>query len=127
MLGVPALPWGDDAKVFGHQTLRENVALLDEELLQQINARIQPAGQTQAQGPWQRRGHAVLGFLHCHIRHPDQRDERFAKAAVDLNLNGIGVNAVDGGGANLGKHGWSLTKAGRPWQNQNAPGRPAAA
>ena len=39
MLGVPATPWGTDAKVFGHQTLRDNVALLDSELLQQINAR----------------------------------------------------------------------------------------
>jgi hypothetical protein len=44
MLGVPATPWGEDAKVFGHQTLRDNVALLDEELLQQINARIAAAG-----------------------------------------------------------------------------------
>ena len=38
MLGVPARAWGEDAKVFGHQTLRDNVALLDDELLQQINA-----------------------------------------------------------------------------------------
>ena len=44
MLGVPATPWGEDAKVFGHQTLRDNVALLDEELLQQINARLAAAG-----------------------------------------------------------------------------------
>ena len=44
LLGVPATPWGEDAKVFGHQTLRDNVALLDEELLQQINARIAAAG-----------------------------------------------------------------------------------
>jgi len=44
MLGVPATPWGEDAKVFGHQTLRDNVALLDEELLRQINARIAAAG-----------------------------------------------------------------------------------
>jgi hypothetical protein len=44
MLGVPAMPWGEDAKVFGHQTLRDNVALLDDELLQQINARIAAAG-----------------------------------------------------------------------------------
>jgi len=42
MLCVPALPWGDAAKVFGHQTLRDNVALLDDELLYQINARIAP-------------------------------------------------------------------------------------
>jgi hypothetical protein len=44
MLGVPATPWGADAKTFGHQTLRDNVALLDDALLQQINARIAAAG-----------------------------------------------------------------------------------
>jgi len=44
MLGVPVDPWGQGAKVFGHQTLRDNVALLDDELLQQINARIAAAG-----------------------------------------------------------------------------------
>jgi hypothetical protein len=44
MLGVPATPWGEDAKIFGHQTLRDNVALLDDQLLQQINARIAAAG-----------------------------------------------------------------------------------
>ena len=38
MLGVPAMPWGEDAREFGQQTLRDNVALLDDELLQQINA-----------------------------------------------------------------------------------------
>ena len=44
MLQVPAAPWGEDDKAFGHQTLRDNVARLDEELLQQINARIAAAG-----------------------------------------------------------------------------------
>ena len=44
MLGLPATPWDDEAKMFGHQTLRDNVALLDDELLQQINARIAAAG-----------------------------------------------------------------------------------
>ena len=44
MLGVPAAPWGEGAKIFGHQTLRDNVALLDEALLQQINARVAAAG-----------------------------------------------------------------------------------
>jgi len=44
MLGVPAAPWGDEAKVFAHQTLRDNVALLDEDLLQEINARVAAAG-----------------------------------------------------------------------------------
>ena len=44
MLGLPATPWADEAKRFGHQTLRDNVALLDDELLQAINARIAAAG-----------------------------------------------------------------------------------
>ncbi len=44
MLGVPATPWGEDAKVFARQTLRDNVALLDDELLRDINARIAAAG-----------------------------------------------------------------------------------
>jgi transposase, IS5 family len=44
MLGVPATPWGEDAKVFARQTLRDNVALLDEALLRDINARIAAAG-----------------------------------------------------------------------------------
>src|SRR5664279_703456 len=44
MLGVPATPWGEEVKVFGHQTLRDNVALLDHELLGHINARVAAAG-----------------------------------------------------------------------------------
>ena len=44
MLGLPAMPWDDVAKHFGHQTLRDNVALLDEAVLHQINARIAAAG-----------------------------------------------------------------------------------
>jgi IS5 family transposase len=44
MLGVPAASWGEGAKSFGHQTLRDNVALLDHELLQEINARVAAAG-----------------------------------------------------------------------------------
>jgi hypothetical protein len=44
MLGVPVAPWGEEDKRFGHQTLRDNVALLDDELLQQINARVAAAG-----------------------------------------------------------------------------------
>ena len=44
MLGVPATPWGAEEKMFGHQTLRDNVALLDDALLQQINARLAAAG-----------------------------------------------------------------------------------
>ena len=44
MLGVPAAPWGEEDKRFGHQPLRDNVALLDDELLQPINARIAATG-----------------------------------------------------------------------------------
>jgi transposase, IS5 family len=44
MLGLPAVPWGADAHTFAHQTLRDNVALLDEELLQTINAKVAAAG-----------------------------------------------------------------------------------
>jgi hypothetical protein len=44
MLGVPVTPWGEESTVFHHQTLRDNVALLDDQLLEQINARIAAAG-----------------------------------------------------------------------------------
>jgi hypothetical protein len=44
MLGVAATPWGAEAKVFAHQTLRDNVALLDDVLLREINARVAAAG-----------------------------------------------------------------------------------
>jgi hypothetical protein len=44
MLGVPSLSWGASAKTFAHQTLRDNVALLDEVLLKEINARVAAAG-----------------------------------------------------------------------------------
>ena len=44
MLGVPANPWGAQAKSFARQTLRDNVALLDEALLKEINAQVAAAG-----------------------------------------------------------------------------------
>lgn len=45
MLGVPALNWGGaETKTFARQTLRDNVALLDEPLLKEINARVAAAG-----------------------------------------------------------------------------------
>ena len=44
MLGVDQTPWGAGAKVFNHQTLRDNVALVDEALLHQINALIAASG-----------------------------------------------------------------------------------
>jgi hypothetical protein len=44
ILGVAQTPWGEGAKVFNHQTLRDNVALVDEALLKQINALVAAAG-----------------------------------------------------------------------------------
>lgn len=46
MLGVAQTPWGQGAKVFNHQTLRDNVALVDETLLQEINALVAAAGRS---------------------------------------------------------------------------------
>ena len=45
-LGVPAAPFGADDRRFAHQTLRDNVALLDEATLREINARVAAAGRT---------------------------------------------------------------------------------
>ena len=44
MLGVPQTPWGEPEKTFNHQTLRDNVALLDEALLKGINVLVVAAG-----------------------------------------------------------------------------------
>jgi len=44
MLGIPITPWGQAAKQFNHQTLRDNVALLDAELLKEINGLVAAAG-----------------------------------------------------------------------------------
>ena len=44
MLGVSVAPWGADPRVFAHQTLRDNVALLDDATLSAINARVAAAG-----------------------------------------------------------------------------------
>jgi hypothetical protein len=45
MLGVAATSWGvEEPHIFAHQTLRDNVALLDAVLLQEINARVAAAG-----------------------------------------------------------------------------------
>jgi len=43
ILGVASSPWGAGARIFHHQTLRDNVALLDEGVLQEINARMAAA------------------------------------------------------------------------------------
>lgn len=44
MLGVEQNPWGTEAKLFNHQTLRDNVALVDAPLLHQINALVAASG-----------------------------------------------------------------------------------
>ena len=44
MLGVCSDPWGTKAHRFAHQTLRDNVALVDAALLQQINVLVAAAG-----------------------------------------------------------------------------------
>ena len=44
MLGVAQTLWGQAAKVFNHQTLRDNVALVDDALLKEINALVAAAG-----------------------------------------------------------------------------------
>ena len=80
MLGVPATPWGEDAKVFGHQTLRDNVALLDDELLQQINTRIAAAGRE----VFANRGGAPLAALEVKVdTYVLETDVHFP---TDLNL-----------------------------------------
>ena len=44
MLGIAPHPFGQEAQLFNHQTLRDNVSLVDEELLQQINALVAASG-----------------------------------------------------------------------------------
>jgi len=44
VLGLPQLPWGGEGPVFHHQTLRDNVALLDEPILAEINRLVAVAG-----------------------------------------------------------------------------------
>ena len=47
MLGLPLTPWDQPAKMFNHQTLRDNVALLDPALLKEINALVAAAGRAE--------------------------------------------------------------------------------
>jgi hypothetical protein len=44
LLGVSETPWGAGAKVFNHQTVRDNVALVDEAVLRAINELVASAG-----------------------------------------------------------------------------------
>lgn len=80
MLGLPAAPWDDQAKRFGHQTLRDNVALLDDELLQAINARIAAAGRE----VFAKKGGAPVGALEVKVdTYVLETDVHFP---TDLNL-----------------------------------------
>ena len=80
MLGVPAAPWGEDARMFGHQTLRDNVALLDDELLQAINARLVAAGR----GVFAKKAGAPLAALEIKVdSYVLETDVHFP---TDLNL-----------------------------------------
>lgn len=47
MLGLPQAPWDQPEKQYSHQTLRDNVALLDEALLKEINALVAAAGRAE--------------------------------------------------------------------------------
>ncbi len=44
MLGLPQTPWGDAPRRFTHQSLRDNVCLVDSPLLHEINALVAAAG-----------------------------------------------------------------------------------
>ena len=80
MLGVPATPWGQDAKVFAHQTLRDNVALLDDPLLKAINARVAAAGRE----VFSKKGGAPLAALEVKVdTYVLETDVHFP---TDLNL-----------------------------------------
>ncbi len=47
MLGLPLNSWGQEDKRFNHQTLRDNIALLDEALLKEINGLVAAAGRAE--------------------------------------------------------------------------------
>jgi len=47
MLGVPLTSWGQPGKKYNHQTLRDNVALLDAALLKEINGLVAAAGRAE--------------------------------------------------------------------------------
>ncbi len=46
MLGVAETTWGEEAKVFDRRTIRNNVALVDEELLKEINKLVAKSGRS---------------------------------------------------------------------------------
>ena len=47
-------------------------------------------------------GHPIPGFLHRRIREADNDHHCVAPTGVDLDLDRVGLNAVDGGGTNPG-------------------------
>ena len=115
MLGVPATPWGQEAKVFGHQTLRDNVALLDDELLRQISRPPGPGRQGDA----------------CVQQHDRQRDQegksgRAAKEAADQQRDRADdrdVQAADGGRTCTAPVRTEFLPRGREAADRNRPRR----
>lgn len=80
MLGVSATPWGQEAKVFARQAVRDNVALLDEPLLQAINALVAAAGRE----VFAKKGGAPAGALEIKVdTYALETDVHFP---TDLNL-----------------------------------------
>jgi IS5 family transposase len=80
MLCVPVNPFGQEAKLFSHQSLRDNVALLDEDLLKEINARVAAAGRE----VFAKKGGAPLAALEVKVdTYALETDVHFP---TDLNL-----------------------------------------
>lgn len=115
MLGLPATPWDDESKMFGHQTLRDNVALLDDELLQAINARIAAAGRE----VFAKKGGAPLAALE--IKADTYVLETDVHFPTDLNLLwDAGRKCVDLIVKYRDQHGYALTgwRKAKDWRRQ---------
>jgi hypothetical protein len=47
---------------------------------------------------------AILGFLDRGVGQADDDNDGVAVTGVDFDLNGVGINAIDGGGTDLAQH-----------------------
>ena len=63
-----------------------------------------------------RGGDAIAAFLHRRIGQPDDDDLRIPAAGVDLDLDFVGIDSVNGSGVNFGEH------EGRVWQKSKSIG-----
>jgi hypothetical protein len=90
MLGIDPQPWGASAQVFNHQTLRDNVALLDASVLKEINALVAAAGlkvfETKAQAQVKLRIKADSYVLETDVHFPTDLNLLFdaGRKCVDL-------------------------------------------